>query len=145
MTVHFFNDATATNRLKVALGNLAITPAAGQSVDSQGAAGQLVLGTNLLTGGTPGGLTGVLATFPLQFPSFSFVTPRQANLLGCPMSVLATGNGTATKAEIRDNLGNTQIDQLTVGNAGSGADIIIVSPSITVNSSVTCNSGTLKE
>ena len=142
MPVNFFNPPTALNRLKVGLGALAVTPSAGQSVDAQGAAGQLVIGTSSLA---PNSGTGVLVTISLNFPSFSY-SGRTANLVTAPpLSGNPSSNGSAAKAEIRDHAGLTQINGLTVGVTGSGADIIVASTTIAVGTPATVASGSLSE
>jgi hypothetical protein len=139
MAVHWFVATTALNRLKMGLGNVAVTPAAGTSVDGQGSAGQLIIGTSGLT---PNSSTGVLATFTLSFPSFSY-SGRTATLLGTPLSVVASANGTAALAELRDHSGNTIANTMTVGT--SGTDFIIANTTISSGATLTCNSGTLAE
>jgi hypothetical protein len=139
MSVNYFVNQTALNRLEVALGDVAITPAAGNSVDGQGTAGLLVIGSSSLTPNSP---TGVLATFTLQFPSFTYAT-RTASLAGVPLSATATAGGTAALAELRDNSGNTIVNNLTVTQAGGGGDIIINTTTITNGQTLTCTAGTL--
>lgn len=141
MPVHWFVNATVLNRLKVGLGNAAITPAPGNSVDGQGLPAQLVIGTNLLT---PNSQTGVLATFPLLYPSFSYAG-RIAQLLGTPFSVVASNGGTAALAEIRDHSGNTIINGLTVGISSQNPDIVIASTTVTGGGTMTCSGGSLTE
>jgi len=55
----------------------------------------------------------------------------------------ADANGTAAAARIRDSNGNDVITGLTVGVAGSGADIILDTTSIDASETVTLNSATL--
>lgn len=138
MPTNYFVAQTALNRLEVSFGDIAVTPVAGNSVDGQGSAGQLVIGSSALT---PNSLTGVLATIALAYPSATFAT-RTATLAGTPLSVAASASGTAALAEIRDHLGNTIINGLTVGLSGSGADVIINTTSITSGQTIICNSGT---
>lgn len=135
MAVHYAVNATALNRLQVALGTSAITPASGNSVDAAGADGLLVIGTSLLSGAT-----GVLATITLQLPSFTY-SGRTATIAGVPLSTTATATGTAALAEIRDKNGVAIINNLTVGT--SGTDIIINTTAIVSGETVTCTAGTL--
>src|ERR1700722_14461305 len=131
MAVNYAVNAGALNRLKVALGPSAITPASGTSVDAAGGFGVFVIGTASLAGGG----TGVLATITLQNPSFTYAT-RTATLAGVPLSATASATGTAALAEIRDLNSVSIITGLTVNT--SGADIIINSTSITSGETVTC-------
>ena len=139
MPTNYYVNQTALNRLEVALGNNAITPAAGNSVDGQGSAGQLVIGSSSLT---PNSSTGVLATITLSYPSFTYAT-RTASLAGVPLSAVASATGTAALAELRDHAGNTIVNGLTVGLSGSGADVTINTTAITSSQTVTCTAGTL--
>ena len=136
MAVNYAVATTALNRLKVSLASGAITPASGTSVDAAGGFGQLVVGTSGLSGAT-----GVLATFTLQNPSFTFAT-RTATLAGTPLTATASATGTAALAELRDNGGTTIINNLTVGTSGTE---IIISPSTTITNgqTVTCSAGSL--
>lgn len=136
MSVNYAVAGTALNRLKVALGANAITPASGASVDAAGSVGVLVIGTSALAGGA----TGTLATISLQNPSFTYAA-RTATLAGVPLSATASASGTAALGEIRDSAGVVIVNQLTVGT--SGTDIIIGSTSITSGATVTCTAGTL--
>lgn len=132
MSVTYAVNQTALNRLAIALGALAVTPASGTSVDAAGNFGQLVIGTT--------GMGTVLATITLQNPSFSYAT-RTATLLGVPLNATAGNNGTAAAATINDKNGVVIISGLTVGT--SGTDIIIGSTAITTGQTVTCTSGTI--
>jgi hypothetical protein len=100
-----------------------------------GTAGQLVIGTSALSGGT-----GVLATIALSTTPGT-VTGGVLTLSGVPLSVAASATGTAAKAEIRNNAGTTVISGLTVGTSGS--DVIISSTSITSGQTVTVTAGTI--
>jgi hypothetical protein len=100
-----------------------------------GTAGQLVIGTSALSGGT-----GVLATIALSTTPAT-VSGSVLTLSGVPLSVAASATGTAAKAEIRNNAGTTIIDGLTVGT--SGTDVIISSTSITSGQTVTVTAGTI--
>jgi hypothetical protein len=123
MAVVYASTGTKNNRLAVALGSGPITPAPGESVDAGSGPGQLVIGTSALAGG----ITGVLATIPLQKPSFSFAG-GVATLLGVPLSVAALAGGTAAKAELRDSAGNVIVSGLTVGT--SAADVIVTTTTV---------------
>lgn len=94
-----------------------------------GAAGQLVIGTASLSGGT-----GVLVTIPLALPAFT-IASGVATLAGVPISAAASATGTAAKAELRTNGGTTVVSGLTVGTSGS--DINLTSTSITSGQTVT--------
>jgi hypothetical protein len=139
MPTNYYVNQTALNRLQVALGDNAITPTAGNSVDGQGSAGELVIGTSSLT---PNSSTGVLVTITLQFPSFTYAV-RTASLAGVPLSAVASASGTAVLAELRDHNGNTIINGLLVGLAGSQADIIINTTTIQSGQTITCIDGTI--
>lgn len=138
MAVTYAVAATALNRMKVAIGNNAITPASGNCVDGGGSFGVLVIGTSSLAGSG----TGVLASFTLQNPSFSYAT-RTGTLLGVPLAATASGSGTAAKAELRDSNGVVIINGLTVTASGGGGDIIINTVTITSGEACSCTSGTL--
>lgn len=129
-----YKAATATNRLKMALLAGAVTPAAGESVDSGASFGTLVIGTSALSGAT-----GVLATITLQKPSFS-ISGKVATLLGVPLTATAAAGGTAALAELRDSAGNVIISGLTVGT--SGTHIIVANATISSGQTVTVSSGT---
>lgn len=139
MPVNYFVAQTALNRLQAAFGNNAVTPAAGNSVDGQGSAGELVIGTSALT---PNSNTGVLATLSLNYPSMSYAT-RTATIAGTPISAAASAGGTAALAEFRDHNGNTIVNGLTVGLTGSGADVIINTTSVSNGQTLTCSAGTI--
>lgn len=98
-------------------------------------AGKLVIGTSSLSGAT-----GVLATINLGTTPGT-VTNGVLTLSGTPLSATASGDGTAAKAELRDNSDTVIVSGLTVGT--SGADIILDSTSITSGQTVTINSGTI--
>jgi hypothetical protein len=132
MSVNYAVNQTALNRLMVALGSSAVTPASGNSVDAAGSAGMLQIGTS--------GMSTVLASVTLQDPSFTFAT-RTATLAGTPLSATASATGTAAAAQIVDKNGVVIISGLTVGT--SGTDIIVGSTSITSGETVTVTSGTI--
>lgn len=135
MAVAYANNVTALNRLKLSLGNTAVTPLGGACLDGGGSNGQLVIGNSSLSG-----TTGILATFPLNLPSFTYNT-RTATLSGTPLTVTATGTGTASLAELRDSNANTIINTLTVGT--SLADIIINTTSVVSGETVICTAGSI--
>lgn len=107
-------------------------------IDWIGATGLLVIGTSALNGGA----TGVLAEIPLANPPFTNVNGVMT-MASAPRTVNATGAGTAAKAEIRGVGGAVIVSGLTVGVAGSGADVIINATSITVGQSVQATVGTI--
>lgn len=98
-------------------------------------AGQLVIGTASLSGAT-----GVLATIALNSTSGT-VSGGVLTISGTPLSIAASGTGTAAKAELRNNAGTTIASGLTVGTSGS--DINLTSTSITSGQTVTITSGTI--
>lgn len=132
MTVNYQNTVR-TNRLRVVA----------DAIDSKsfvvgsgiGAAGTLVIGTSLLSG-----VTGVLATIPLQNPGAT-ISGNTLTIAGVPLSADATATGTAAKAELRSSTGTAIVTGLTVGT--SGADIIISNTAITLGQTVQINSGTI--
>lgn len=105
-----------------------------------GSTGKLVIGTSALSGAT-----GVLATIVIPNPGFTVSTPVAgtviATLLGVPLSVAASGSGTAAKAEIRNTADAVITGNLTVGT--SAADIVLNSLSITAPQTVTVSSGVI--
>lgn len=124
--------ATKANRLKIALLAGAVTPSSGQSVDSGSGVGNLVIGTS--------GMATVLATIPLQKPSFS-VSGGTATVLGTPISATASASGTAAVAQLQDSAGNVIAGGMTVGT--SGADVNLNSTTISSGQTVTLTSGTI--
>lgn len=98
-------------------------------------AGSLVIGTSSLSGAT-----GVLVTFTLGTTPGT-VSAGVLTISGTPLTVTASGTGTAAKAELRDNSGNVIVSGLTVGT--SSADIIINATAISSGQSVTLSSGTI--
>jgi hypothetical protein len=132
-----YSDTLKTNRLQIMSDRVAGKLAA--AATGSALAGQLVIGTASLSGAT-----GVLATIAL--PTTPFVVSGSgtviATLQGVPLSVAASGTGTAAKAEIRQNNGTTvEVSGLTVGT--SGADINLTSVSITATQTVTVTSGVI--
>lgn len=102
-----------------------------------GATGTLVIGTSALSGAT-----GVLATIDLPNPSAS-ESGDTLTLLGVPLSAVAAASGLARLAEFRNDAGTVIVSGLTVGETGSGADIIIGEENITAGQTVQVNSGTI--
>lgn len=133
--------ATKNNRLSMAFLAAAVTPAAGQSVDSGAGVGTLVIGTSALSGAT-----GVLATIALQKPSVS-IAGGVATILGVPLSANATATGVAAKAELRDSAGNVIVSGLTVGGTAEGTnagkDIVLNASTISTGETVILNSGSI--
>lgn len=108
-----------------------------QAVNSLvGAAGVLVIGTSALAGAV-----GVLASVPMSNPAFN-VAAAAMTTNNLPRTTVATGTGNAAKAEIRDNAG-TVIASLTVGLAGSGADVIINAIAVSTGQDVQLTVGTI--
>ena len=103
-----------------------------------GSAGKLVIGTSALSGAT-----GVLATLAIPNPGFvvSGSGTVIATLQGVPLSIAASGSGTAAKAEIRNAADAVVVSGLTVGLSAS--DIILNSLSITAPQTVTVTSGVI--
>ena len=97
--------------------------------------GSLVIGTSALSGAT-----GVLATIALGTTPGT-VSGGVLTLSGVPLSANASADGTAAKAEFRDNGGNVIVSGLTVGT--SGADIIVNSTSCVTGQQVSVTAGTL--
>jgi len=133
MTVTYATATVKTPRMQVMADVIASrTPAAATGTAT---AGQLVIGTASLSGGT-----GVLATIALPATAFT-VSGAVATLQGVPLSATASASGTAALAEFRNNAGTTVISGLTVGTSGS--DINLNSTSITSGQTVTITSGTI--
>ena len=133
-----YGDTLKTNRLQVMSDRVAGKTAA--AATGSATAGQLVIGTSALAGGT-----GVLATIAL--PTAPFVVSGAgtvlATLQGTPLSATASATGTAAKAELRTNGGaSVEVSGLTVGSP-SGFDINLTSASITSGQTVTVTSGTI--
>lgn len=136
-----YATTTKNNRLKMAFLAGAVTPAAGESVDSGAGVGVLVIGTSALSGAT-----GVLATISLPKPSVT-ITGGVATIAGVPLSTTSSAAGTAAKAEVRDSAGNVVITGLTVGGTAegtaSGKDIVLNASTIAAGQTVTLSSGTV--
>lgn len=105
-------------------------------IDAGSGAGVLQIGTTAM--GT------VLAEITLADPCASAASGGVLTFSGFPRSDTSANNtGTAAAARIRDSNGNDVITGLTVGTAGSGADIILDTTSIDAGETVTLNSATL--
>jgi len=122
-----------TNRMQL-VSDLTASKVAAVSTGG-GSAGQLVIGTASLSGGT-----GVLATIALQNPPFT-ISGAVATLQGVPLSATASATGTAALAELRNNAGTMVASGLTVGTGAT--DIILNSTSITSGQTVTISAGTI--
>ncbi len=128
-----YNSTLKTNRMQLVIDKTDSKTAAAST--GSALAGKIVIGTSALSGAT-----GVLATIALPTPSF-VESGGVITLQGVPLSAVATGSGTAAKAEIRNNADATVVSGLTVGT--SGTDIIIDSVSITSGETVSITSGTV--
>lgn len=128
-----YQTTLKTNRMQL-VSDLVATKVAAASTGSA-TAGQLVIGTASLSGGT-----GVLATIALPTTPFT-ISGAVATLQGTPLSIAASATGTAALAELRNNAGTTIASGLTVGT--SATDIILNSTSITSGQTVTITSGTI--
>jgi len=82
----------------------------------------------------------VLATIALADPSAS-IASGVLTLLGVPLSVAASGTGTAAEARIRDSNSADVVTGLTVGT--SGTNIVLDSVSITTGQTVRITAGTI--
>jgi hypothetical protein len=111
-----------------------------QAVDSGGAAGSMVIGDSTLSGST-----GILATIPLAYPSFSF-SGHVATALGTPLvgnvTASASPGNPASKAELRDSNGVTRVTGLTVDQGGP-ADVILSTTNLQSGEIVTFSDGSL--
>ncbi len=101
------------------------------------AAGTLVIGTSALSGAT-----GVLAEIALPVPSF-VESGGVLTLQGVPLTGAASASGVAAKAELRNNAGTRIRWGLTVGETGSGADVIIGDTDVENLQDVIVTAGTL--
>jgi hypothetical protein len=128
-----YSATLKTNRMQL-VSDLVASKVAAASTGTA-SAGQLVIGTASLSGGT-----GVLATLALPTTPFT-IAGAVATLQGTPLSVAASATGTAALAELRNNAGTTIASGLTVGT--SATDIILGTTSITSGGTVTITSGTI--
>lgn len=94
------------------------------ALDVAGAA-KFVLGTSALAGG----VTGTLVTFTLDNPTGT-ISGRVLTFSGTPKTAVASAGGVTAKAELRTGAGTVIADGLTIGAAGSAADIIVDTTSI---------------
>jgi len=83
----------------------------------------------------------LLATIPLQKPSFSAPSGGTMTLRGTPIEALATGAGSANLARLADGDGVTVVDAMLVSLMGGGGEVIVSELAIEVNGTVTCVSG----
>lgn len=128
-----YSSTLKTNRMQLVADLIAGKTQAAST--GSATAGTLVIGTSSLSGAT-----GVLASIVLGTTPGT-VSGSVLTLSGTPLSVTATGTGTAAKAEFRTNGGTVIVSGLTVGTSAS--DIILDSVSITSGQTVTISSGTL--
>jgi hypothetical protein len=105
-------------------------------VDAIGVSGLIVIGTSALAGGG----TGVLASVPLDNPSFT-IAGGVMTLAGTPRTVNASATGVAAKAELRTSGGVVIADGLTVGTAGT--DFIINATAISIGQVVQVTAGSI--
>jgi len=131
-----YSDTLKTGRMQL-MSDLV----AGKTFTASGgaaSAGKLVIGTALLSGAI-----GVLVTVPL--PTTPFVVSGSgtvaATLQGVPLSANAVANGTAAKAELRNNSDVTVVSGLSVGTINT--DIVLASISINNGQLVTVTSGVI--
>lgn len=105
-------------------------------IDSGSGPGILQIGT--------AGMAVVLATITLSDPCASSASGGVLTFSGFPKSdTSADATGVAAAARIRDSNGNDVITGLTVGAAGSGADLILDTVNIDAGEIVTLNSATI--
>lgn len=105
-------------------------------IDSGSGPGILQIGT--------AGMAVVLATITLSDPCASAASGGVLTFSGFPKSdTSADATGVAAAARIRDSNGNDVITGLTVGAAGSGADLILDTVNIDAGEIVTLNSATI--
>lgn len=90
------------------------------------------------------GMAVLLATITLDDPCASSASGGVLTFSGFPKSdTSADATGVAAAARIRDSNGNDVITGLTVGQAGSGADLILDTTNIDAGEIVTLNSATI--
>jgi hypothetical protein len=129
-----YRTGLRTNRLNLVVNELGT--ATGPTISVTGtAAGDLVIGTSALSGGT-----GVLATIPLSTTPAT-VSGDVLTISGTPLSATASASGTAALAELRNNAGTVIVGGLTVGT--SGTDITVGTTTVTSGQTVTVTSGTI--
>lgn len=106
------------------------------AIDAGPGVGVLVIGTLALAGAV-----GVLATIPLQKPSFT-ISGGLMTVLGTPLAAYATGSGQAALAELRDSTGAVVATGLTVGLAGT--DFIVDYTTVNAGEYVTLTDGAIQ-
>ena len=105
-------------------------------IDDIDSAGLLKIGT--------AGMGAVLATITLASPAFGAPSGGAMSLAGAPISdTSADATGTAAAATICKSDGTVVISGLTVGESGSGANIILVSATLVQGIEVRIDSGTI--
>lgn len=102
-------------------------------VDALGPNGQLVIGTDSLSGGV-----GILVRIPLANPAAT-VAGGVLTLAGVPLSDDAISTGIAELAELRDGADTTVVSGLTVGTAAT--DLIINAVEISTGQLVQVTAG----
>jgi hypothetical protein len=102
-----------------------------------GASGFLVIGTSSLA--SPA--TGILAKIPLSATAAAAASGGVLTLNGLPLSVSATGSGTAAKAELWKSDNTVVASGLTVGT--SGTDVIIGTTTIASGNTVQVTSAAI--
>jgi hypothetical protein len=129
-----YNSTLKNNRMQLVSDLVAGKTAVASS--GSASAGQLVIGTSALSGAT-----GVLATLPLD--PVPFTVAGGVATLDCtpPLTIAASGSGTAALAEFRTSAGATVVSGLTVG-VGSG-DIQLGTTTITAGGTVTITAGSI--
>jgi len=106
------------------------------AVNAGSGAGTLEIGTT--------GMGTVLSTITLSDPAFGASSNGVITLNGVPLTDgAADASGEAAAARIRDSDANDVVTGLTVGEAGSGADIILDEATIQSGQTVTLDSGTI--
>jgi hypothetical protein len=96
--------------------------------------GSMVIGTT--------GMGAILATIDL-LATPATVAGNVLTIAGVPLLALASATGTAAEAQLRDDAGAVIVSGLTVGAAGSGADVIISAVALSSGQTVQVNSGTI--
>ena len=90
------------------------------------------------------GMAVLLATITLNDPCAASASGGVLTFSGFPKSdTSADATGVAAAARIRDSNGNDVVTGLTVGQAGSGADLILDTTNIDAGEIVTLNSATI--
>jgi hypothetical protein len=130
-----YNTAAKNARLAAGL----IAAVSGQSVDGGAGAGKLVIGT--------ASMAAVLATIPLNKPSFTISAGAATLIVSPALSATAAASGTAAAAQIQDSAGNIIISGLTVGGTAEGTatgkDIVLAASTIAAGTTVNLTGGTI--